>query len=61
MVQAEDRAHRIGGLHREVNMHYLHAANTVDDIVWGIVEQKLSEFVIGICVVLHVLCAKVVF
>lgn len=37
--QAEARAHRIGQT-EEVNVYYLLAPSTADDIIWGILENK---------------------
>ena len=44
LLQAEDRVHRIGQ-DRPVEMHYLLAKNTIDDIIWPLIEKKL--FVLG--------------
>lgn len=41
LKQAEDRAHRIGQKNT-VNIIYLHARNTVDDIIWRTVQNKLE-------------------
>ena len=40
LIQAEDRAHRIGQK-AAVNIHYLCARNTVDDYLWASLQQKL--------------------
>ncbi|CAG9477692.1 DNA helicase, putative [Plasmodium vivax] len=40
IIQAEDRAHRIGTTHEVVNIHYLIAQNTIDEIVWKIINRK---------------------
>ncbi|SBS86889.1 DNA helicase, putative [Plasmodium malariae] len=40
IIQAEDRAHRIGTSHENVNIHYLIAQNTIDEIVWKIINRK---------------------
>jgi SWI/SNF-related matrix-associated actin-dependent regulator 1 of chromatin subfamily A len=41
IVQAEDRAHRIGQ-RSCVNVQFLCAKNTVDDIMWGSISNKLE-------------------
>lgn len=41
LIQAEDRAHRLGQT-RTVRIYYLHAAGTADDIVWPLVNKKLQ-------------------
>ncbi|KJP87261.1 hypothetical protein AK88_03058 [Plasmodium fragile] len=40
IIQAEDRAHRIGTTHDVVNIHYLVAQNTIDETVWRIINRK---------------------
>jgi hypothetical protein len=42
VVQAEDRAHRIGQASC-VNVHYLHCKGMVDDIIWVSVANKLDN------------------
>eukprot|EP00475_Leptophrys_vorax_P008258 TRINITY_DN15314_c0_g1_i2.p1 TRINITY_DN15314_c0_g1~~TRINITY_DN15314_c0_g1_i2.p1 ORF type:complete len:319 (+),score=39.81 TRINITY_DN15314_c0_g1_i2:73-957(+) len=42
LVQAEDRAHRIGQ-ENSVNIYYLHAPETVDDLIWSVVQHKLEN------------------
>ncbi|XP_057546858.1 uncharacterized protein LOC130825583 isoform X2 [Amaranthus tricolor] len=42
MIQAEDRAHRIGQV-SSVNVYYLLANDTVDDIIWDVVQNKLEN------------------
>jgi len=41
LVQAEDRAHRIGQ-HAAVNIHYLLARGSVDDLIWPVVARKVE-------------------
>lgn len=40
MIQAEDRAHRIGQEHTCVNVHYLFGKDTVDEIIFPSLEEK---------------------
>ncbi|XP_024993673.1 SWI/SNF-related matrix-associated actin-dependent regulator of chromatin subfamily A-like protein 1 isoform X2 [Cynara cardunculus var. scolymus] len=42
IIQAEDRAHRIGQA-SSVNVYYLLANDTVDDIIWDVVQSKLEN------------------
>ncbi|KAK8592589.1 hypothetical protein V6N13_063162 [Hibiscus sabdariffa] len=42
LIQAEDRAHRIGQA-SSVNIYYLLANDTVDDIIWDVVQHKLEN------------------
>lgn len=42
LIQAEDRAHRIGQV-SSVNVYYLLANDTVDDIIWDVVQNKLEN------------------
>ncbi|XVF30252.1 hypothetical protein REPUB_Repub16aG0041100 [Reevesia pubescens] len=42
LIQAEDRAHRIGQV-SSVNIYYLLANDTVDDIIWDVVQNKLES------------------
>ncbi|KAL9233050.1 hypothetical protein vseg_008091 [Gypsophila vaccaria] len=42
LIQAEDRAHRIGQV-SSVNVYYLVANDTVDDIIWDVVHRKLEN------------------
>jgi SWI/SNF-related matrix-associated actin-dependent regulator 1 of chromatin subfamily A len=39
MIQAEDRAHRIGQ-DKPVNIYYLHAKDTVDDVILQMLHDK---------------------
>ncbi|GAX78561.1 hypothetical protein CEUSTIGMA_g6001.t1 [Chlamydomonas eustigma] len=41
LLQAEDRAHRLGQK-RTVMVYYLHASGTCDDIIWPLVNKKLQ-------------------
>jgi SWI/SNF-related matrix-associated actin-dependent regulator 1 of chromatin subfamily A len=41
LIQAEDRVHRIGQ-QRDVNIYYLVAPGTVDDIMWPMIRKKLD-------------------
>ena len=40
IIQAEDRAHRIGQT-LPVNIHYLIAKGTVDEILWSLIRRKV--------------------
>jgi SWI/SNF-related matrix-associated actin-dependent regulator 1 of chromatin subfamily A len=42
LVQAEDRAHRIGQA-CSVNVHYLHMKGSIDDIIWQTLQNKLEN------------------
>ncbi|CAK7327448.1 unnamed protein product [Dovyalis caffra] len=42
LIQAEDRVHRIGQV-SAVNIYYLLANDTVDDIIWDVVQSKLEN------------------
>ncbi|XP_026456583.1 SWI/SNF-related matrix-associated actin-dependent regulator of chromatin subfamily A-like protein 1 isoform X2 [Papaver somniferum] len=42
IIQAEDRAHRIGQV-SSVNVYFLLANDTVDDIIWDVVQSKLEN------------------
>ncbi|KAI0493365.1 hypothetical protein KFK09_023481 [Dendrobium nobile] len=42
LIQAEDRVHRIGQV-ASVNIYYLLANETVDDIIWDVVQSKLEN------------------
>lgn len=42
LLQAEDRAHRIGQ-RDSVHVQYLHLQDSVDDIVWGSIKNKLGN------------------
>jgi SNF2 family DNA or RNA helicase len=41
MVQAEDRAHRVGQ-ENKVLVQYLLAHNTADDDIWPLIQQKIN-------------------
>ena len=55
LVQAEDRVHRIGQAN-SVNVYYLHAKGSIDDIIWQTLEHKLDDVgqvnIAQICIVL---------
>ena len=40
MIQAEDRAHRIGQEHNCVNIHYLYATDTLDEVIFAKLNSK---------------------
>eukprot|EP01071_Lankesteria_metandrocarpae_P008198 Lankesteria_metandrocarpae@DN4900_c0_g1_i3.p1 len=42
MLQAEDRCHRIGTTFSTIQVHYLHAEGTVDELVWKTLNKKWS-------------------
>ncbi|KAG2647054.1 hypothetical protein PVAP13_2KG535400 [Panicum virgatum] len=42
IIQAEDRAHRIGQV-SSVNVYYLLSHGTIDDFIWGAVQGKLEN------------------
>ena len=42
IVQAEDRAHRIGQA-SSVNVYYLHVRGSIDDLIWSSVQNKLMN------------------
>ena len=42
LVQAEDRAHRIGQP-SSVNVYFLHVKQSVDDIMWNLIQNKLDN------------------
>lgn len=42
IIQAEDRAHRIGQA-SSVNVYFLHVKNSVDDIIWNSIQNKLEN------------------
>ena len=44
MIQAEDRAHRIGQEHECVNIHYLYGPDTLDDILFKMLNKKQNIF-----------------
>uniref|UniRef100_A0A7R9V4K7 Uncharacterized protein n=1 Tax=Chlamydomonas euryale TaxID=1486919 RepID=A0A7R9V4K7_9CHLO len=42
LLQAEDRLHRLGQTAQTVDIYYLHALGTADDIVWPVINKKLK-------------------
>ena len=44
MIQAEDRAHRIGQEHECVNIHYLYGKDTIDEVLFKMLNQKQNIF-----------------
>ena len=44
MIQAEDRAHRIGQERECVNIHYLYGPDTLDDILFKMLNKKQNIF-----------------
>ena len=44
MIQAEDRAHRIGQEHECVNIHYLYGPDTLDEVLFKMLNQKQNIF-----------------
>ena len=44
MIQAEDRAHRIGQEHECVNIHYLYGPQTLDEVLFKMLNQKQNIF-----------------
>jgi SWI/SNF-related matrix-associated actin-dependent regulator of chromatin subfamily A-like protein 1 len=42
LIQAEDRSHRIGQT-SQVNICYFHAPNTVDELLWPLVREKMKS------------------
>lgn len=55
IIQAEDRAHRIGQT-LPVNVHYLIARGTVDEILWGMIRRKVHVQRLLIYVVCAIIC-----
>lgn len=43
LAQGEDRAHRMGSAHEEINVHYLVAQGTFDEMLWRIVNLKSTD------------------
>ena len=44
MIQAEDRAHRIGQEHECLNIHYLYGKDTIDEILFEMLNKKQNIF-----------------
>ena len=44
MIQAEDRAHRFGQEHECVNIHYLYGPETLDEVLFKLLNQKQNIF-----------------
>ena len=44
MIQAEDRVHRIGQEHECVNIHYLYGPDTIDEVLFKMLNQKQNIF-----------------
>ena len=42
IIQAEDRAHRIGQA-ASVNIYFLHIKNSIDDVIWNSIQSKLEN------------------
>lgn len=42
IIQAEDRAHRIGQA-ASVNVYFLHIKNSIDDVIWNSIQSKLEN------------------
>ncbi|XP_053990312.1 DNA annealing helicase and endonuclease ZRANB3-like isoform X3 [Hylaeus volcanicus] len=42
IVQAEDRSHRMETTHSFINVHYIIAQNTIDELIWRTLEKKWS-------------------
>lgn len=42
LLQAEDRTHRIGQKASHIDIHYLIARGTLDDIMWPLIEKKMK-------------------
>ncbi|KIY95769.1 hypothetical protein MNEG_12192 [Monoraphidium neglectum] len=42
ILQAEDRAHRIGQAHSHVSIQFLQVRNSVDEVMWDVLQAKLS-------------------
>lgn len=42
LIQAEDRVHRLGQTAKFVELRYLFCKGTVDDLLWPLIEKKLS-------------------
>jgi SWI/SNF-related matrix-associated actin-dependent regulator 1 of chromatin subfamily A len=42
IIQAEDRAHRIGQA-SSVNVYFLHIKDSIDDVIWNTIQSKLEN------------------
>ncbi|KAK2196288.1 bifunctional Helicase [Babesia duncani] len=43
MIQAEDRAHRIGTVHKCINIYYLIAQESIEEVVWRVLNRKWAS------------------
>lgn len=43
MIQAEDRAHRMGTKHRVINIHYLIAEQSLEEMIWKVINRKWKD------------------
>ena len=58
LVQAEDRAHRIGQA-SSVNIYMLHVKNSIDDLIWQKLQSKL-EHVGQVRMLSHSFCSALI-